>query len=88
MEFNHNQIQDLRISDLEPIIGKTVKITLKKPIKIEGFDQEQYEIIGIVNQIGLAANPPNLPVDINITISGTGINKNVNIFGMEKLGWE
>lgn len=88
MEFNHNQIQDLRLSDLKPIVGKTVKITLKKPIKIEGFDQEQNELIGNVNQIGLAANPPNLPVDLNITISGTEITKNVNIFRMEKLEWE
>jgi len=88
MEFNHNKIQDLRLSDLKPIIGKTVKITLKKPIKIEGFDQEQNELTGNVNQIGLAANPPNLPVNLNITISGTEITKNVNIFRMEKLEWE
>ena len=88
MEYNEHQIQDLKLSDLKPIVGKTVKITLKNPIKLKGLDEEQNELIGIVNQIGLAANPPNLPVDINVTISGTEITKNVNIFGMDKLEWE
>jgi hypothetical protein len=88
MEVNENQIQDFKLSDLKPIVGKTIKITLKKPIKTEGSNQEQYELIGIVNHIGLAANPPNLPVDLNITIYGTQITKNVNIFGMEKLEWK
>ena len=83
MVLNEHQIQDLK-----PIVGKTVKITLKNPIKIKELDKEQNELIGIVNQIGLAANPPYLPVDINITILGTEITKNVNIFGMDKLEWE
>jgi hypothetical protein len=88
MEFNKHQIQDLKISDLESIIGKSIIITLENPIKIEGLEDEQTEIIGNVNHIGLAANSPHLPVDINITISGTDITKNVNIFKMEKLEWE
>lgn len=88
MELNEHQIQDLKLPDLKPIVGKTIKITLKNPIRIEGFEEEQSEIIGIVNQIGLAANPPNLPVNINITISETDITKNVNIFIMEKLECE
>lgn len=88
MELNEYQIQDLKLSDLKPIVGKTVKVTLKNPVKLKGLDEEQYELIGIVNQIGLAANPPNLPVDISITVSGTEITKNVNIFGMDKLEWE
>jgi len=88
MELNEHQIQDLKLIDLKPIVGKTIKITLKNPIRIEGFEEEQSELIGIVNQIGLAANPPYLPVDINITISETDITKNVNIFGMEKLECE
>lgn len=29
MELNHNQIQDLRLSDLKTIVGKTVKIPAK-----------------------------------------------------------
>ena len=88
MELNEYQIQDLKLSDLKPIVGKTIKITLKNPIKIESFEEEQSELIGIVNQIGLAANPPNLPADINITVSETDITKNVSIFRMEKLEWE
>ena len=88
MELNEHQIQDLKLSDLKHIVGKTIKITLKNPIKIKGLEEEQNELIGIVNQIGLAANAPNLPVDINITILGTEITKNDNIFGMEKLEWE
>jgi len=88
MELNEHQIQDLKLSDLKPIVGKTIKITLKNPIKIQGLEEEQIELIGIINQIGLAANPPNLPVDINITIFGTEITKNVNILRMEKLEWE
>ena len=88
MELNEHQIQDLKLSDLKPIVGNTVKVTLKHPVKLKGLGEEQYELIGFVNQIGLAANPPNLPVDINITISGTEITKNVNIFGMDKLEWE
>ena len=88
MELNEHQIQDLKLSDLKPIVGKTIKITLKNPIKIQGLEEEQIELIGIINQIGLAANPPILPVDINITIFGTEITKNVNILRMEKLEWE
>lgn len=88
MELNEHQIQDLKLSDLKLILGKTVKITLKNPIKIEGFEGEQVELFGIVNQIGLASNPPNLPVDINITISKTDIKMNVNIFRMKKLEWQ
>lgn len=88
MELNEHQIQDLKLSDLKPVIGKTIKITLKKPIKIKGIEEEQIELIGVVNQIGLASNPPNLPVDLNITILGTEITKDVNIFRMEKLEWE
>lgn len=88
MVLNEHQIQGLKLLDLKPIVGKKIKVTLKNPIKIQDFDQEQTELIGIVNQIGLAANPPNLPVDINITILGTEITKNVNIFRMEKLEWE
>jgi len=88
MELNEHQIQDLKLSDLKLIIGKTIKITLKNPIKIENLEEEQIELIGVVNQIGLAVNPPNLPVDLNITISETDITKNVNIFRMEKLEWE
>jgi hypothetical protein len=88
MELNEYQIQSLKVSDLEPIVGKTVKIKLKKPIKIKGSEEEQYELIGILNQIGLASNPPNLPIHMNITIFGTEITKNVNILLMEKLAWE
>ena len=88
MVLNHYEIQDLKLPDLKTIVGKKIKVTLKNPIKIQGFDQEQTELIGIVNQIGLAANPPYLPVDINITILKTEITKNLNIFRIEKLEWE
>ena len=88
MELNEHQIQDLKLSDLKSVIGKTIKITLKKPIKIQGIEEEQIELIGVLNQIGLASNPPNLPVDLNVAISGTEITKNVIIFRMEKLEWE
>ena len=88
MELNEHQIQDLKLSDLKPVIGKTIKITLKKPMKIKGIEKEQIELFGVVNQVGLASNPPNLPVDLNITILGTEITKDVNIFRMEQLEWE
>jgi hypothetical protein len=88
MEFNKNQIQDLRHKDLEPTVGKLIKITLENPMKIKGIDDEQTILIGNVNHIGLSANSPHLPVDINITIAGTDITKNVNIFKIEKMKWE
>ncbi|GAA0760187.1 hypothetical protein [Psychroflexus lacisalsi] len=88
MELNKNQIQDLRHKDLEPTVGKLIKITLENPMKIKGIDDEQTILIGNVNHIGLSANSPHLPVDINITIERTDITKNVNIFKMEKLEWE
>ena len=29
MEINEHQIQDLRLSDLKPIVGKTIRLHLK-----------------------------------------------------------
>jgi len=52
MELNKNQIQDLRHKDLEPTVGKLIKITLENPIKIKGIDDEQTILIGNVNHIG------------------------------------
>jgi len=40
MELNEHQIQDLKLIDLKPIVGETIKITLKNPIRIEGFEEE------------------------------------------------
>ncbi|WCC46193.1 hypothetical protein [Tenacibaculum finnmarkense] len=88
MEFNKNQIQNFRHKDLEPIVGKLIKITLENPMEIKGTDDEQIILIGNVNHIGLSANSPHLPVDINVSITGTNITKNVNIFKIKKMEWE
>jgi len=41
MEYNEHQIQDLKLKDLKSLIGNTIKITLKEPMKIRGLEEEK-----------------------------------------------
>jgi hypothetical protein len=77
MTLNHHELQDLTIKGFEKLINKRVKIGLIKPKKPKGFEKEQSEFIGIIKGIGLSANSPHIPVDINEKINRIINNRNL-----------
>lgn len=87
MIYNHNELQDLKISDFKNLLNRAVKITFLKPIKLKGYEEEQYELLGVVTNIGISANTPHLPVDL--TIKNEKANEhNINLSKMESLETE
>jgi hypothetical protein len=85
MKFNHYELQDLTVKDFEKLLNKKVRITLLKPKKPKGFEIKQSEFIGIVNKLGLSANSPHIPVDINVQSEEVATDFNVNIFQIKTL---
>ena len=81
--INSQTIQKFKISDFEKIMHTTIKITLKKSIKIKKTEEVGNIFIGQIVGLGLSGNLPHLPVSIDFLIENTDNKISTNIFQID-----
>jgi hypothetical protein len=83
--INSQTIESYKASDFEKIMNSTIKITLKKPIKIKSTEEVGSIFIGQIVGLGLSGNSPHLPVSIDFLIENTENKISTNIFQIDKI---
>ena len=83
--INSQTIEKFKASDFEKIMNTTIKITLKKQIKIESTEEVGNIFIGQIIGLGLSGNLPHLPVSIDFLIENSDDKISTNIFQIDSI---